>query len=318
MRPPRVRAVPGRAQRFARPPEAPARTCAAFLPAAPCRSGTTATRARRNATSPTIEQRRGGGRALHEEHSLTARCEDSRCSATCAPQLCHCPALHRSRCRRPLGRRDYVCANKHSFDVARSGYVNLLQPQDRSRRRRATRAEAVAARRRFLERGMPSRSSTRSSRAAAAAGDALLDVGCGEGHHLAAFRRAYGVEAHGVDISVAGHRARRAALSRLRVVVANADRFLPYADASFDAVTSITARLQRRRVCIACCAAGGTLLVVIPGADDLSSCAKPSSASAGARSRRAHRRRCSRRSSRSSGTSTSRTSHASIATRCTT
>ena len=36
-------------------------------------------------------------------------------------------------CRLPLVReeRRLVCANRHSFDVARSGYVNLLQPQDK-------------------------------------------------------------------------------------------------------------------------------------------------------------------------------------------
>jgi 23S rRNA (guanine745-N1)-methyltransferase len=51
-------------------------------------------------------------------------------------------------------------------------------------------------------------------------------------------------------------------------IVANADRFLPYEDASFAAVTSITARLnpeEFRRVL----APGGTLLIVLPGADDL-------------------------------------------------
>ena len=51
-------------------------------------------------------------------------------------------------------------------------------------------------------------------------------------------------------------------------VVANADRFLPYADGSFHVVASITARMnpeEFRRVL----APGGTLLVVIPAADDL-------------------------------------------------
>ena len=36
-------------------------------------------------------------------------------------------------CGLPLTRRDraLVCSAGHSFDIARSGYVNLLQPQDR-------------------------------------------------------------------------------------------------------------------------------------------------------------------------------------------
>src|SRR5205823_563284 len=36
-------------------------------------------------------------------------------------------------CREPLRRDDrrYVCARGHSFDLAKSGYLNLLQAQDR-------------------------------------------------------------------------------------------------------------------------------------------------------------------------------------------
>jgi 23S rRNA (guanine745-N1)-methyltransferase len=54
----------------------------------------------------------------------------------------------------------------------------------------------------------------------------------------------------------------------LHWVVANADRFIPYAAASFRAVASITARLnpaEFRRIL----REGGTLLVAVPGADDV-------------------------------------------------
>jgi len=36
-------------------------------------------------------------------------------------------------CGLPLTRRDraLVCSAGHAFDIARSGYINLLQPQDR-------------------------------------------------------------------------------------------------------------------------------------------------------------------------------------------
>lgn len=190
-------------------------------------------------------------------------------SAACAiivALLCPIPA-----CRQPLAKRErtFVCANNHAYDVARSGYINLLQPQDRRSKNPGDTREAIAARRRFLDAGhaeplvraivdaLPLSSN-----------DALLDVGCGEGHHLAAFKRAYDVDAHGVDISaiaidLAARRDRECTW-----VVANADRFIPYEDHSFHAVTSITARLnppEFRRVL----APGGTLLVAIAGADDL-------------------------------------------------
>lgn len=174
-------------------------------------------------------------------------------------------------CHQPLERvaQTYVCANRHTYDIARSGYVNLLQPQDRRSRVPGDSAEAVAARRRFLDAGHAEPLVRAIVDALPlASNDALLDAGCGEGHHLAAFRRAYGVEAHGTDISVAAIDAAARRYRECQWVVANADRFLPYEDASFRAVTSITARLhpeEFHRVL----APGGTLLVVLPAADDL-------------------------------------------------
>lgn len=100
------------------------------------------------------------------------------------------------------------------------------------------------------------------------ASDALLDAGCGEGHHLAAFQRAYGVDPHGIDISVPAIELAARRYSACTWVVANADRFVPYADASFDAITSITARMNAaefRRVL----KPGGRLLIAVPGPDDL-------------------------------------------------
>ncbi len=161
--------------------------------------------------------------------------------------------------------RRYVCANNHSFDVARSGYVNLLQPQDKRSKNPGDTAEAVAARRRFYERGDPLVDAI--VRAFPVRG-ALLDVGCGEGSHLDAFRRAYGVEAWGVDISVPAIELAARTHRECSFVVANADRFLPFADASFDAAMSITARMsaeEMRRVL----RDDGALLVVVPGAEDL-------------------------------------------------
>ncbi|HYC90308.1 MAG TPA: methyltransferase domain-containing protein [Thermoanaerobaculia bacterium] len=177
-----------------------------------------------------------------------------------------CPVRH---CRHPLAldSRTYRCANHHSFDVARSGYVNLLQPQDKKSNSPGDTAEAVAARRRFIDAGHVQPLVDAIVRALPLEG-ALLDAGCGEGHHTEAFRRAYGVAAWGVDISVPAIEAAAKRHRQCGWVVANADRFLPFEDHSFAAVTSITARMnpeEFRRVL----APGGALLVVLPGADDL-------------------------------------------------
>ena len=96
----------------------------------------------------------------------------------------------------------------------------------------------------------------------------ILDAGCGDGYHLDAMRRQLGLEAHGVDISVAAIDLAARRYQDCFFVVANADRFLPYADGSFGIVTSITSRMnpaEFRRVI----ADDGQLLVALAGPDDL-------------------------------------------------
>ena len=174
-------------------------------------------------------------------------------------------------CREPLVSqgRQVACARRHAFDVARSGYVNLLQPRDRRSARPGDAAAVRDARGRFQARGfesplahewiaMLSRGATR----------AALDVGCGDGHHLAALVAGLECAGYGVDISVDAIDAAARRFPALHWVVANADRVLPYGDASFDVVTSITARrnaTEFRRVL----RDDGALLVVVPGPDDL-------------------------------------------------
>ena len=170
-------------------------------------------------------------------------------------------------CGEPLVResRQLICPRRHAFDIARSGYINLLQPQDRRSRTPGDSKEAVAARRRFLDRG-DSRQLVEKISSFVSEGP-VLDVGCGEGHYLAAFRRG-SREAHGVDISVAAIDLAARTHRDCHFVVANADRFLPYADGSFATVSSITARFNakefRRTL-----RPDGRLVIAVAGPDDL-------------------------------------------------
>jgi len=162
-----------------------------------------------------------------------------------------------------------ACPRAHSFDIARSGYINLLQPQDRKSARPGDSAHALDARRRLLAQGFETPLTEAILRhLAPAPGDAVLDVGCGEGDFLAALVARFGCEGHGVDISTPAIDGAARRHPGLQWVVANADRFLPYADHSFHLVASITARKNApefRRVL----ADGGTLLIVVPAPDDL-------------------------------------------------
>jgi 23S rRNA (guanine745-N1)-methyltransferase len=178
-------------------------------------------------------------------------------------------------CRTPLAReeRRLICPRGHSFDLARSGYVNLLQPQERRSKRPGDTAAAVAARRRLHDRGvMTPLLNGIAAMLASGPSDVVLDAGCGDGFYLGSLARQAGFEAHGVDIS-----ARAVDLAAQRYppsegrcewIVANADRFVPYADRSFSIVLSITARMNAgefRRVL----SDDGRLLVALPAPDDL-------------------------------------------------
>src|SRR6476660_9086526 len=108
-------------------------------------------------------------------------------------------------CRMALTREDrrLICSRGHSFDVARSGYINLLQPQDRRSKQPGDTAAAVAARRRLHDRGVtePLLHAV-SDIIPASAGDIVLDAGCGEGFYLGTLARRIGFDGHGADISI--------------------------------------------------------------------------------------------------------------------
>src|SRR5262245_39977021 len=98
--------------------------------------------------------------------------------------------------------RRVLCPQGHSFDVARSGYINLLQPQERRSKQPGDTAAAVAARRRLHDRGVTEPLLQGIGEILAAApGDIVLDAGCGDGFYLGSLARKTGFDACGVDIS---------------------------------------------------------------------------------------------------------------------
>lgn len=187
--------------------------------------------------------------------------------------LCPVRDCHQALVR---GEKRLICPQGHSFDAAASGYVNLLQPQDRRSKDPGDTAAAVAARRRLHERRVtgplleaiaeivvPSKN------------DVVLDAGCGDGFYLGTLARRIGFDAHGVDISIPAVKAAAKRYPEDQWIVANADRFIPYADTSFSIVWSITARMNAgefRRVL----RDDGRLLVAIPAPEDLIELRSPS------------------------------------------
>ncbi len=174
-------------------------------------------------------------------------------------------------CHLPLepAERQVHCPRGHSFDVARSGYINLLQPQDRRSKLPGDTPNAMAARRRLHERGVTGPLLDAISDAVKpSANDSVLDAGCGDGFYLGTLARRSGFAGLGVDISIAAVDAAARRYPDCKWVVANADRFVPCAGQSFSLVLSITARMNSsefRRVL----RDDGHLLVAIPAPDDL-------------------------------------------------
>lgn len=108
-------------------------------------------------------------------------------------------------CAEQLNREDrtYACPNRHSFDIARQGYVNLLTVQQKHSLTPGDTREQVLARRSFLEEGYYSPIVEALTAAAKkyGAGGELLDIGCGEGYYSSRLSAALGLPLTGLDIS---------------------------------------------------------------------------------------------------------------------
>ncbi len=174
-------------------------------------------------------------------------------------------------CGQPLVRETarVVCPRGHSFDIARSSYINLLQPQDKRSKHPGDTPAAIAGRRRLHDSGATAPLLDAIAEFVKAdARDTVLDAGCGEGFYLGSLSARTGCRAHGVDISIPAIDTAAKRFKNVDWIVANADRFVPYSDASVSVILSITGRMNSpefRRVL----RADGRLLVAIPSPDDL-------------------------------------------------
>lgn len=102
-----------------------------------------------------------------------------------------------------LAGKQYVCAQNHSFDIARQGYVNLLTVQQKHSLNPGDTREQVLARREFLEAGYYApiaQTLIDTARELGITGQ-ILDVGCGEGYYSAQLADVLDAPLTGLDIS---------------------------------------------------------------------------------------------------------------------
>ena len=138
--------------------------------------------------------------------------------------------------------KEYRCQNRHSFDIARQGHVNLLVVQQKHSLNPGDTREQVLSRRAFLEGGFYAPISKALCDTAKELGvkGPVLDVGCGEGYYCTQLSEALGAELLGLDISKEAVRCAAAKYKGPQWVCGTASH-LPVKDGSVGVLTSLFA-----------------------------------------------------------------------------
>ena len=191
--------------------------------------------------------------------------------------LFNCPV-----CGQPLSLdgNSFRCPSGHSFDRARSGYVNLLLPDGKHAKLPGDNRQMVNARREFLEKGFyrPMADALCRELVRELEGKdtlTLLDAGCGEGYYTrlvydALTAAGISTQLLGLDISkFAAEKAAKRFRAEEPVQIGAASIFhMPVSDASCDVVITLFAPFCREEF-LRVLKKGGLFAMVIPGARHL-------------------------------------------------
>ena len=164
--------------------------------------------------------------------------------------------------------KSLVCPNRHTYDIARQGYVNLFMKQSSSDSRHGDSREMVAARSAFLDLGLYSPlcdAVAERVKVCAKQDMYVLDVGCGECYYTAKIKAAieeYSPVVCGIDISkfalMAGAKRDRS----INLAVASAFD-IPIADGCADVILNLFAPHKESEF-LRILKPGGTLIRVFP------------------------------------------------------
>lgn len=123
-----------------------------------------------------------------------------------------CPVC-KSRLIKDAPNRMYRCDNKHTYDIAKEGYVNLLMSNQKKSKNPGDSKEMVLARADFLNRGFYGPLSEKINELIAeclpkdrAYPISIMDIGCGEGYYLTNLRESNDkknikAKYYGIDVS---------------------------------------------------------------------------------------------------------------------
>ena len=179
-------------------------------------------------------------------------------------------------CQQPLiqhlASKGYYCDNKHHFDIAKEGYLNLLPAQHKKSKEPGDSRAMMRARRNFLEAGFyqpmaKALSAMIEQHKTENAVMRILDVGCGEGYYSRQLEEhstaKEELELHGIDIAKNAIFAAAKKQENAKFVVASS-KSMPYATAYFDLLLRVYAPANDKEL-TRLLKNQGLLLLVTPG-----------------------------------------------------
>ena len=136
----------------------------------------------------------------------------------------------------------FVCPDRHSFDIARQGYINLLTVQQKHSLAPGDTRQQVLSRRTFLEAGFyaPIAQALIAAAQKYSAGGEILDIGCGEGYYSSLLADALNLPLTGLDISKEAVRCAAAKYKSYQWLCATAAH-IPVSDGAAGLITSLFA-----------------------------------------------------------------------------
>lgn len=169
-----------------------------------------------------------------------------------------------------LSDKTFICPNRHCFDKAKSGYVNLLLSKQTGKTVHGDNKLMVQARRDFLDKGFysPLKNALCKKAEEYFSGGVILDAGCGEGYYTESVSETVpDAEIIGIDISktAADYSAKRCK----KVQFAAASVFhLPVADESVDMILTLFAPYSGEEF-LRVLKKNGIMIMVIPSENHL-------------------------------------------------
>ena len=171
-----------------------------------------------------------------------------------------------------LPSKGYYCKNKHHFDLAKEGYLNLLPAQHKKSKEPGDSRAMMRARRNFLEAGFyqpmaKELASIIDKYSLENTPMHILDIGCGEGYYTRQIeghsQHSENLDLHGIDIAKNAIFAAAKKQANAKFIVASS-KSMPYTDHYFDLLLRVYAPANDREI-NRLLKPKGLLLIVTPG-----------------------------------------------------